>query len=333
VNGAASGELVLPTAQNFTHSLLMNGLPRAGDTGYPAFPPDTGAIDGEKEEYWEDLLSLNAPNVLTEMGIAKNLNPYTGVEAYDPDAILDEINTAVADFYSITSDLDPEQRLAAAVYAALEATEQDVTDETAIAEAVARHRARTEEGYQRTVAQVASSYLGGRAVMSGGFDAGMSLIGNQRETEIADYSAKLGMMSREQRIQLSVTWANQYMQFLQLELQTKQAAVTIAMQAGQFAIAAKTDQIVADLQFDEMEVKWTLNLFEYSSMVQSSFAGAGPIPKQSGILQRFIGSLGGNALASIGIGVAVGTAVGGVPGGVIGGVGAFALMTLSSLFK
>lgn len=320
--GGSSGELILPPAQNYAHALLLHG--NTDDS-----PPAEDTADA----YW-DVVKVGATlNVIEEMNVAALLNPYTGVSAYDPSAELDRLDDAVEDFIDSIEVFDPETLLADAVNAALENVTDTLLSEAELTAAVAAHRDRTEDAYLRRVSGAAASLLGGRAIMSGGFDASMTALANQREAEIADFSAKLGMMNREQRTNLSISFASQFIEIAQFYTNARQAAVSLVFQAAQARVVGEQDRINQDLDFDNQEIKWKLNLFEYGQGVISAYGGAGPIPRPSSLSQRLFGNLGATATGALTAGIGLGTATKNPAIGAIGGLGVFGLMTLSNIFK
>lgn len=328
MQGGAAGELVLPPAQNYAHALMLHGATADAPLG-----PGGTAPDPAEDVYWDIIKAGRPLNVMEEMNVAALLNPYTGVAAYDPSGDLDRLDDAVEDFVDSIETFDPETMLADAVNAALENVTDSVLSEAELTAAVTAHRDRTEEAYLRRVSGAAASLLGGRAVMSGGFDAAMTALANQREAEIADFSAKLGMMNREQRTNLSISFAAQYIEIAQTYLNARQAAVAQVFQAVQARVIAEQDRLEKDLDYDRMEVQWKLNQFEYGQGVLSSYAGAGPIPKPSSLAQRLFGNLGATATGAISAGIGLGTATKNPAIGAIGGLTVFGLMTLSNVFK
>lgn len=319
--GGASGELVLPPAQNYAHSLMLHG-----ETSQP---PD---VDGDGS-WWDEVSAGNTLNVIEEMNVSALLNPYTGVSAVDPSPELDRVDDAVDEFIDATEILDAETLLADAVNAALENVTTEILSDEELQASLTAFSDRTEEAYLRRVSGAAASLLGGRAVMSGGFDAAMTALANQREAEIADFSAKLGMMNHEQKSTLAVQFTNQYMQIVQAHVQARQTAVALVLESAKARILGEQDRINLDLDYDIKEVQWKLDQFEYGQGVISAYAGAGPIPRPKTPGERLLGNLGGNLTAALSAGIGIGTATKNPLIGAIAGLGVFGFSTLSNVFQ
>lgn len=334
--GAASGELVLPPVQFHAHTALLTGLggPESGTpTLFNKRPPDASTSDGDKDLYWAAVQDLNAPSVLPEMATAAALNPYVGVASYDPSAELDKIDDAVDAFTDYVEDFDPELLLPDAIAVAMEVLDNSTLSEDDLTASVAAHRNRTEEAYQRRVSGASASLLAGRAVMSGGFDAMLTAMANQREAEIGDFSARLTIVNREQRTQYAIQFASQYVQIAQTILQARQAGVGLAQSAAQFRIIGEQDRITQDLLYDEEEIKWKLNLLSYGQNTIASFSGASTIPVPKNGVQKLLGGLGPSVTGAVGAGIGLGIATGNPLIGVLGGVAVAGLMGLSNVFN
>lgn len=284
--GGSSGEVVMPTYMVAHHAKWLSdnlpdanmlGLSNPADTAYTTYK---GLIEG-----------IDDFNVASEIYLASNLNPFEGVQAYDPDADLTAIEDALEEFSTVVEGLSPEDTMALAVATALEQVNEEVYSEEEIAAAVAAHEARTEEGYQRRVSSTLSSLAVGRATMSGAFDAALVLQANQREAEISDYSAKLGLMSQEKRIGLAVQFSEQFIGLVQLQLTSHQALTELTKSVAQMRIVGMQDQIATDLGYDEAEARWRPGMFEYPAQMLASYSGGGPMPRPQSKGERLMSSL------------------------------------------
>lgn len=323
-SGGSSGEVILPSYNIAQHSKwLNNNLPTGnmlGLTGSALADYDTPSSPGDPN-YKEDIDALTSFNTHEEMLDAADLNPFTGVAAYDPDSDLSDLEDVLDDFSSVVADMDPSDYLTMAVAAAIEAVDTDVYSEDDIAAAVAAHEARTEEGYQRRVSSALSSLMAGRATMTTAFDGALSLMANQREAEIQDYSAKLGLLSQEQRFTLAAQFSQQFIGLVQLQLTSHQALTEVSKAVVQMRIVGMQDQIAADVGYDESEARWRPGMFEYGAQMLSAYNGAGPIPRPPTKGERFMGLLTTSATVAIQGGMALGSPQAGIAAG-IGTLGA-----------
>jgi hypothetical protein len=284
--GGSSGEVVLPTYAMAQHARWMhNKTPTFEMVGL------SGTAATDYTSYTGDLAAQPEYHVHDEMVDAAALNPFVGVQAYDPDSDLSRIENSLDDFADVVEGLAPEDMMALAVASALESVDTDIYSEDDIATAVQAHEARTEEGYQRRVSGVLAPLFAGRATMSTGFDGALSLMANQREAEIQDYSAKLGLIGQEKRISLAVQFTEQFIGLVQLQLTSHQALTSLTKDVAQMRIVGMQDQIATDLGYDEAEARWRPDMFEYGAQMLSAYAGAGPVPRPQSKGERIMGAL------------------------------------------
>lgn len=309
--GGASGEVILPSYTIAQHSKwLNNNLPTAGLLGL------TTPADTEYATYATTIGNLVQFDVHTEMLAAAALNPFTGVAAYDPGPVFSDVEDQLTEWRDLVADLDPTEQLALAVDAALAHVDDDIHSTTAIAEASAAHEARTEEPYRRAVASQLATLLGGRAVMSSGFDSAMALMNNARQAELADYSAKLGLASYDQRTTATLQITQLFINLLNLQQTTNQAVSGLTYDIGKGRIVAMQDQQNIDLSYDENEARWRPSMFEYGSQVISSYSGASPVPRPMSKGERALSAIGNAISTAIGLGTTLGNPVAGIAGGI-----------------
>lgn len=311
-SGGSSGEVILPSYNIAQHSKWLNdNLPTGDMLGL------TGdALTDYDGTYTTAINALGDFNAHEEMLLGASLNPFTGVAAYDPDPVLSDLEETLSDFDAIVNDLDPSDLMTLAVTAAIDAVTEDVYSETDIAAAVAAHEARTEEGYQRRVSSALSSLLVGRATMSSAFDGALSLMANQREAEIQDYSAKLGLLSQEKRISLAAQFSQQFIGLVQLQVTGHQALTETAKAIAQMRIVGMQDQIGTDVSYDENEARWRPGMLEYGAQMLSAYNGAGPVPRPPTKGERFMGLLTTSASVAIQGGMALGSPQAGIGVGI-----------------
>ena len=165
------------------------------------------------------------------------------------------------------------------------------------------------------------------AIQSSAFVIGASLIEVGRTRDIAKYGGSLRLQNYQNKAQQAMATA---LSLVQLKLQALQsdsdlayrmavsniefqrAVVTSLMDFTKTKIIAKKEESEANLEIDEKDARWDLEVFKYGANLLASAAGG---TVHEGVKNnKFTSALGG-ALSGAG----AGASIGGVPGAAIGG--------------
>jgi hypothetical protein len=293
--GGGTGVQTIPSYVSQFHSNWMGDVP----IGVTA----AGVVDSADTDAGLIANSVNGFNLATELITAASLNPFTGVSAFNPDAILGEIDDACQDFLDLIADLDPEDQLNAAITLATTQADTIFNTNTQIDAAVNAFDLRGQEAFQRSVSRAAAGLLGSRSVMTGMFDNTIAYMENQRQMEVNDYDAKIRLTYQDQRINYIQTTAQSMLALVQQQLTAYQTAVELKMRTGIAHITGKNDQITADTALDKNEVLWTLDMFPtYVAGMISSYTGGVPSSREQSFGDKALATLFG--VAQLGIGVA-----------------------------
>jgi hypothetical protein len=293
--GGGTGMTTVPSYVSQYHSLWMGDVPVNVNAAGEADGADTDAPLIEAK--------VNGFNLADELNTAKLLNPFTGVSAFNPDAILGEIDDVCQDFLDLIADLDPEDQLNAAITLATTQADTIFNTNTQIDAAVNAFDLRGQEAFQRSVSRAAAGLLGSRSVMTGMFDNTIAYMENQRQMEVNDYDAKIRLTYQDQRINYIQTTAQSMLALVQQQLSAYQTAVELKMRTGIAHITGKNDQITADTALDKNEVLWTLDMFPtYVAGMISSYTGGVPSSREQSLGDKALATLFG--VAQLGIGVA-----------------------------
>lgn len=318
----ASGEQQRPWYIIAEHARYMNNVAPVVDKDFfdKVFKTDVG-FD------WETKYTGQGYNVRDLIGGgslapgAGELNPFEGVAAYDPAPALDEVDDQMSEWGIVIEDMDPQELLAIAAEQALLAAEDTAVPAEVIDAAVDAFEARSEEGFQRRLSGSLATMLAGRAVMTDQFDAMAAYMANQRQAEITDYDAKLRLIAHESRTQLAFNFASQFVNLLQLQVSAHQAFAAMHADIAKLRIVAMQDQIEKDLQYDDKEVRWQLDLMDYMNSAIGAAVGAPAYPKESTKTERLVSGIGNVATLGIGVGTAMGSAPAGVAAFGVGALG------------
>lgn len=292
--GGGTGMTTVPNYVSQYHSQWL------GDVGISV--DATGEITAANTDATNIDGSVAGFNLADELNAAKLLNPFTGVSAFNPDAILGEIDDVCQDFLDLIADLDPEDQLNAAITLATSQADTIFNTDTRIDAAVNAFDLRGQEAFQRSVSRAAAGLLGSRSVMTGMFDNTIAYMENQRQMEVNDYDAKIRLTYQDQRINYIQTTAQSMLALVQQQLAAYQTAVELKMRTGIAHITGKNDQITADTALDKNEVLWTLDMFPtYVAGMISSYTGGVPSSREQSVGDKVMAGLFGAAQVGIGI--------------------------------
>lgn len=293
--GGGTGVTTIPNYVSQYHSLFLGDVKVGVNADGTIANADTTATAIDD--------ALAGFNLADELNAAKLLNPFTGVSAFNPDAILGEIDDVCQDFLDLIADLDPEDQLTAAITLATSQADTIFNDNTQIDAAVNAFDLRGQEAFQRSVSRAAAGLLGSRSVMTGMFDNTIAYMENQRQVEVNDYDAKIRLTYQDQRINYIQSTAQSMLALVQQQLSAYQTGVELKMRTGIAHITGKNDQITADTALDKNEVLWTLDMFPaYVAGMVSSFTGGVPSAREQSVGDKVMAGLFG--AAQLGIGVA-----------------------------
>lgn len=279
------------------HSLFM------GDVALTASGDGSALSTEESADASAINTALDGFNLADELNVAKLLNPFTGVSAFDPDDILSDIDGVCQDFLDLIADLDPEDQLNAAITLATNQADTIFNDNTQIDAAVNAFDRRGQEAFQRSVSRAAAGLLGSRSIMTGMFDNTIAYMENQRQVEVNDYDAKIRLTYQDQRINYIQSTAQSMLALVQQQLAAYQTGVELRMRTGIAHIAGKNDQITADTALDKNEVLWTLDMFPtYVAGMISSYSGGVPASREQSTGDKIMATLFG--IGQLGVGLA-----------------------------
>lgn len=292
--GGGTGATTIPSYVSQYHSQWMGDTAVSVDATGVANHADTDATNINS--------SVAGFNLADELNTAKDLNPYTGVSAYNPDLVIAEIDSTCQDFLDLVADLSPEDQLRVAIELATDQADSVFNDNSHIDAAVKAFERRGKDSYMRSASRAYAEMLGARSVMTTVWDNTVAYMENQRQAEVNDYDAKLRLTHQDQRIQYIQSTAQNMLAQVSQQLQAYQTAVELKMRVGIAHIAGKNDKITADLAYDRNEVLWKLDMFPgYVAGMVSSYTGGVPSSREPSFGDKAMSALFGAAQLGIGI--------------------------------
>lgn len=281
-----------------------------GGSGAVSYP---GYMEGIHEEWLDD----SGADTLTEsmtsvMEAAIGSSPWSSQVAYDPDTDIAAMVSAGADMQTLVTLLSSGTSLNTLI--------NDVLDDSRIDDAVTEF---ADDLDARLTSEVIPRFERGmqdiNAVVSSAFVIGRALIEQGQDRQVAKYSADLHMKA----------FSDDAIRVIQLKLEYQRVASAVIAEIYRMKIAAKSDQNKMDMDIDDKDAKWDLEVFQYGANLMASIGGGtantnkpGPSQSQSAIGGALSGAAAGAMVGST-FGPGPGTAIGAVAGGVLGAASAF----------
>jgi hypothetical protein len=254
-------------------------------------------------------------------------SPYFAAVAYDPSSKLANMDTAVCAFNTVVDALNHENDWDAAMIQAATTIDTLISD-TYINEDVAAYAAIIDDQTDNvTIPKFQRGMQDINAVQSSAFAIGGALIYGMRDRNVAKYTSELRLKLNLQRNEMITNSASLMLQALLSRVEFEKAVTHYTIEANRMAIAATKDQTDQDFEFDELDAKWDLEMFQYGGNMMASIAGSAtsqgtPSSGRSQTASAIGGGLSGAAAGAM-VGAKMGT-IGGLPGmatgAVIGGI-------------
>lgn len=249
-----------------------------------------------------------ASSVVDLMNAAIGSSPFTAATAFDPDTYLGAALLEVSNYTGMVPTL------ASGLETALNALVVfDVTEEV---EAFSDHLDAQLEATVYPRFEAGMRDIG--AVMSSAFAIGRANIEEGRNREVARYSSQLRLQLQTKR-SMSPT---DVIQATQLWVAARETAARLAIEHNRIEIVARKEQVDKDIELDEADAKWDLEMYAYGGNLLAAPSG-GVIPPtpaaKSSLSSALGGALSGAAAGAMlgaptGIGAPIGAAIGGAIG-------------------
>ena len=292
-----------------------------GSSGKSDFP------DYMKNLHSEWLSNGNAagvPNVLLSAGnditslldSAISTSPYQGEVAYNPDV---DIATFVSALNTFETDLGTALDWDVLLSTANTQVSSVINDSAAIDAVTAAHGAILDD---RLISEVLPRFQAGmrdiNAVVSSSFVTGQAILEAFNTREVAEFDAKLRLQSQGQNNQYVMEGVKDQLELLKIKLSMRESIAKVTIEAMRIKVVMKKEEIDDQLDMDEKDYRWGLDLFQHGANVLGSIAGSAvsnqKVPsKTSSVL--------GGALSGAASGAMIGGPVGAGVGAVLGGLG------------
>lgn len=295
--GGTSGKVDYPDYMKIMHTNLLTGA-SVVDTANTPFDPTT--------------------NLFTAIDNAVATSPYSGEDAYDPDADITTFLAALAVFSGDVTSFDPTW----GTYSALVETAVDlIIDDTEVDAVTQAHADILDD---RLTTDVLPRFQTGmrdiNAVISSSFVIGQSILEAFNTREVANFDAKLRLQNYGAKLQMVSAGVKDSIMLQQLSLQFSESVFRNTAESYRIKVVMKKEELDEHLDILDNDYRWGLELYQYGSNAIGSMAGsavgAGKTPT------KFATVLGG-ALSGAATGATMsgGNPIAAGAGAIIGGIG------------
>jgi len=279
----------------------------SGTVDYPAYMKTWhgAALDGGGAD-------VMANSVTDAINSAFGNSPWTTQTAYDPDADIVNMLAAPNALQTMVTLLSAGTSLDTLISSILDTTRID----TVVTEFAADLDA-------RLISEVLPRFNSGmrdiNAVQSSAFVIGRALIEENQDRQVAKFSADMH----------SKAGSDDAIQVIGMKLDYQKAVAQLLAESYRVKIVAKKEENDVNMDIDEKDGLWDVELFQYGGNVLAAIGGGvanpktakGPSQAQSAIGGAMSGAAAGAMVGSV-VPV-IGTAVGAVVGGVLGAASSF----------
>ncbi len=262
----------------------------SGAVSYPTYMTDV-------HNDWLDNTGVDTitSSITDVMNSALGNSPFTGLDAYDPDA---DITAMIA-----AEDLLQDLVTLLSTGTTLDTLISNVLDETRIDDLVDEYEA---DAAARLVTTILPRFRRGmqdiNAVVSSAFAIGEAVIEAEQERNVNRYSAEIHAKAG----------LDSAIQVIQMKLEYQRIASQMLAEIYRMKIVAKKEETDVNADIDDKDAKWDLEVFQYGANLLSSIGGGTAGTKGPSRAQSVLGG----AMS----GAAAGGMVAGAPGAIVGGV-------------
>lgn len=322
-----SGEVIEEDSYEYSGPIIAlkggggGGGSSSGKSDYPTYMKDIHAnlmVGGNSSSY---SLPFSPSNSLMRLiDNAVGTSPYSGEVAYNPDFDISAFLAALSIFSDNVDGLDTTWgTYGASVKSSLDGIidNSDIAASTVAKGAVLDDRLTTE-----VIPRFEAGMRDINAVVSSSFVIGKSILEGFNTREVADYDAKLRVAVFTKKMDMIVQGVDSEFKLIQAKFNYKQAVMTNTIEAYRMKVVMKGEELQKQLDIDDHDTRWGLDLFQNGANALGSIAGSAINTQKttSGSASVLGGALSGAASGAM-VGAQVGGGYGAAIGGVIGGIG------------
>jgi len=236
------------------------------------------------------------------MDAAIGNSPWTGVNAYDPDADVAAYEVELAAFKLLLAGLSDTVDWAA-LYAQAALTLDGPAEAALLADATAYAAIIDDNINTVTLPRFRRGMQDINAVQSSAFVVGEAVIEGFRDRDVAKYLSSLRLSTQDKKMQATELMV----QMMSRRIAWQEAFVRTVIEAKRIKMVAKKEQIDQDTAIDESDAKWDLEVFQAGANLMAASAGGTSSAGVKGI-SKLQSALGG-AMSGAAAGAMIGSAV------------------------
>lgn len=288
-----------------------------------------GGGGGGSNDYPDHMINYHTEQlslVRADMLIARNNNPYSGRNTYNPTPQLNAMADAIADF-------DTDAGLSASDWADAFATvlgaipDADDLSSLIAARVSAFTNDHDAERLNVILPRFKAGFLDSNAVMTSAFIIGQGIIESYGALDVARYDADLtekAFLQEEklkvERSRIAAVAANDILNQAGLTINAEQALLHYRIEVQRMGIAARKEEDDQNLEIDASQAAWSLSTYTQGSNMLAAITG-GVAPTDSNKPTKMQSALGGAAAgASVGANFGPQAAI---IGGIVGAFGGY----------
>lgn len=226
---------------------------------------------------------LNLGVDIIESSIAEVMNnalgssPWTGIDAYDPDADIAAYEAELALFKVLIGGLSDTADWAA-LYNQADLTLAGPAEAAIIADAVAFEAILDADMVANTLPRFRRGMQSINAVMSSAYVIGLSIIEGFRDREVAKHTSVLRLDLNARKL----TATEQMMTLMGRRIAWHEGYAKTLIEAMRIKIVAKKEEADKNLLIDVADAKWDLEVFQYGGNLMAAIGGGVAIPYSPG---------------------------------------------------
>jgi len=257
-------------------------------------------------------------SMTTIMNAALGNSPWTGQGAYDPDAAIANYEAAITAFAAMLAGIVDTTDWAA-LYNQAVLSIDGVEDAEIVADVTAFGNELDDQIATTTLPRFQRGMQNINAVVSSAFALGESNIEGFRDRDVAKHSSGLRISAIAQRGQLHLEASKQMLQLMLQRFSFEDGYVKTVIEANRIKIVAKKEENDVDMQIDENDAVWDLEVFKHGSNLMAGIGGGTALGARPSTAQSAIGG----ALSGAAAGAMIAGPSGAIVGGILGAASAF----------
>lgn len=304
----------------------MGGSGGGGSSGTVNFPEYMKVVHGK----WLDNNGNDVPtnSLVDAINTAYSANPFTGVNVFDPDLTLVDMFRVNELYGTMVDNLDHLQDYSTAYSHAQNLIAEDAappSDDSIVAGEIAAYAALLDDQLEdKTLPAFYAGMHSINAVQTSAFVVGEAILRAHNNLVIGQHGSearmKFELQAREIQANHKIQRGNlirlataQMITQLLKKVDSKYQAAAHSAEVGRMKIVAKKEQVEGQMDFDEKEGLWQVELFGHAQNLLSGISGGATQTQKR--TNKAVSALGG-ALSGAAAGAATGAAIGtaGAPG-------------------